>query len=110
MAVSFDPYSMLMGFRRKAVSLGIRYLKEGVVDFEVAGKQIAAVWLESGERLALDSVVNAANRRGPELCGKLGIKVPTYPLHRLTFYFEVREKLEMVPLTRHISKNVNFRP
>ncbi len=32
------------------------------------------------------------------------MKVPVYPLHRLTFYFEVRETLEMMPLTRHISK------
>ena len=38
------------------------------------------------------------------------MKVPVYPLHRLTFYFEVREKLEMMPLTRHISNNVSFRP
>ena len=30
-----DPHSVLMGFRRKAVSLGIRYLKDRVVDFEV---------------------------------------------------------------------------
>lgn len=28
-----DPHSVLMGFRRKAVSLGIRYLKDRVVDF-----------------------------------------------------------------------------
>src|SRR6478672_9478075 len=39
-----DPYSVLMGFRRKAVSLGIRYLKDRAVDFEVAGKRVAAVW------------------------------------------------------------------
>src|SRR6516164_4965584 len=29
---------------------------------------------------------------------------------RLTFYFEVHEKLEPMPLTRHISKNVSFGP
>jgi glycine/D-amino acid oxidase-like deaminating enzyme len=105
-----DPYSVLMGFRRKAVSLGIKYLKDRVVDFEVAGKRLAAVTLESGERLAGDMFVNAANCWGPELCEKLGMKVPVYPMHRLTFYFEIREKLEMLPLTRHISKNVSFRP
>jgi len=105
-----DPYSVLMGFRRKAASLGIQYLKDRVVDFDVTGKRVAAVRLESGERLAADSVVNAANCWGPELCEKLGMKVPVYPLHRLTFYFEIREKLEMMPLTRHISRNVSFRP
>jgi FAD-dependent oxidoreductase domain-containing protein 1 len=105
-----DPYSVLMGFRRKAVSLGVKYLKDRVVDFAVSGKQVAAVKLESGERLTGDMFVNAANCWGPALCEKLGMKVPVAPLHRLTFYFEIREKLEPMPLTRHISKNVSFRP
>src|SRR5689334_9142816 len=97
-----DPHSVLMGFRRKAVSLGICYLKDRVVDLEVAGKRVAAVRLESGERIAAESVVNAANCWGPELCGKLGMIVPVAPMRRLTFYFEIREKLESLPLTRHI--------
>jgi hypothetical protein len=105
-----DPHSVLMGFRRKATSLGVRYLKDRVVDFEVGGKRVAAVRLASGERLAADSVINAANCWGPELCERLGMKVPVYPMRRLTFYFEIREKLEPMPLTRHISKNVSFRP
>lgn len=104
-----DPYSVLMGFRRKVVNLGVKYLKHRVVDFEVSGKRVAAVTLESGERLAGELFVNAANCWGPELCDKLGMKVPVAPLHRLTFYFEIRETLEPMPLTRHISKNVSFR-
>ena len=105
-----DPYSVLMGFRRKAVNLGVKYIKDRVVDFEVSGKRVAAVTLESGDRLAGELFVNAANCWGPELCDKLGMKVPVAPLHRLTFYFEIRETLEAMPLTRHISKNVSFRP
>jgi glycine/D-amino acid oxidase-like deaminating enzyme len=38
------------------------------------------------------------------------MKVPVYPMRRLTFYFEVRAQLEPMPLTRHISRNVSFRP
>ena len=105
-----DPHSVLMGFRRKAASLGIKYIKDRVVDFEVTGNRVAAVKLESGERLACDKVLNAANCWGPDLCEKVGMKVPVYPMRRLTFYFEIRETLEPMPLTRHISKNVEFRP
>ncbi len=60
-----DPHSVLMGFRKKAQSLGIKYLKDRVVDFEVSGKRIVALKLESGERLATDLIVNAANCWGP---------------------------------------------
>src|SRR5215472_12995446 len=105
-----DPHSVLMGFRRKAVSLGIRYLKDRVVDFDLAGKRVAALRLESGERLVADTVVNAANCWGPALCDRLGMKVPVAPMRRLTFYFEIRDRLEAMPLTRHISRNVAFRP
>ena len=38
------------------------------------------------------------------------MKVPVYPMRRLTFYFEIRARLEPMPLTRHISRNVSFRP
>jgi glycine/D-amino acid oxidase-like deaminating enzyme len=85
-----DPHSVLMGFRRKATSFGITYLKDRVVDFEVSGKRVAAVRLESGERLATDSIVNAAKCWGPEPCEKLGMKVSVYPMRRMTFYFEIR--------------------
>ena len=54
--------------------------------------------------------VNATNCWGPDLCDKLGMKVPVAPMRRLTFYFEIREKIEPMPLTRHISRNVSFRP
>ena len=53
-----DPHSVLMGFRRKAVSLGITYLKDQVVDFDVAGKHLAGLRLESGERLCVFSVAD----------------------------------------------------
>ena len=85
-----DAHSVLTGFRRKAISLGIRYLKDRVIDFDVAGKQVAGVRLESGERLPTESIVNAANCWGPDLCNKLGMKVPVAPMRRLTFYFEIR--------------------
>ena len=75
-----DPHSVLMGFRRKAVSLGIRYLKDRVVDFDVGGKQVAGVRLKSGERLTTESIVNAANCWGADLCDKLGMKVSVAPI------------------------------
>jgi glycine/D-amino acid oxidase-like deaminating enzyme len=77
--VSISPGFIIRPFpRRKAVSLGIRYLKDRAVDFEVAGKRVAAVRLESGKRIAPDSVVNAANCWGPESCERVGMKIPWF--------------------------------
>jgi hypothetical protein len=37
-------------------------------------------------------------------------KVPVRPMRRLSLYFEIRDRLETMPLTQHISRNVSFRP
>jgi hypothetical protein len=37
-------------------------------------------------------------------------KVPVRPMRRLSLYFEIRDRLETIPLTQHISRNVSFRP
>ena len=104
-----DPHSVLMGFRRKATSLGIHYRKDRVVDFDIADKRVAAVRSNPGAA----SRGHRGQRRqllGPGALRQVGMRVPVYPMRRLTFYFEVRERLEMMPLTRHISRNVSFRP
>ncbi|MBI4184469.1 MAG: FAD-binding oxidoreductase [Proteobacteria bacterium] len=105
-----DPYSALMGFRRKAISLGATYLKDRVVGLEAGRKKVERVVLESGRRLDAKVVVNVANCWGPEICAMVGMKVPVYPMRRMTFYYEIRETLEPMALTRHISKGASFRP
>src|SRR3954453_9966693 len=54
-----DPHSILMGFRRKASRLGIRYLRDRVVDFDLAGKRVAGVRLDAGERAPGGGLGNA---------------------------------------------------
>lgn len=105
-----DPYAALMGFRKKAESLGARYLTDRVVGFECDGGAVRSVLLESGASITPGAVVNAANCWGPELCAKVGIEVPVHPLRRQQFFFRIQEKLEPLPNTRHISRDIGFRP
>lgn len=105
-----DPYAAVVGIRKKAVSLGIEYLKDRVVDFERAEKEVNAVRLESGARIECDIVINAANCWAPELCDKVGMSVPVAPMRRMTFYFDCREPIEDLPLLRHVSVGGGFRP
>ena len=104
-----DPYSALMGYRRKAQSLGIRYLRDRVVEIEADLKQVRRVVLESGEQLKADILVNAAGAWAPEVCAMVGMQVPIEAMKRMTFYFEVREELEPMPLTKDFT-GLSFRP
>ncbi len=96
-----DPHAAVTGFRRKAISLGVDFVKDKVVDIETSGGLARAVVLESGERIAGDIIVNVAGAWGPEICEMVGMKVPVKPLSRNTFYFEIRGEVETLPLTKN---------
>ncbi|MDE0728468.1 MAG: FAD-dependent oxidoreductase [Alphaproteobacteria bacterium] len=103
-----DPNAAVLGFRRKAISLGVTYIQDKVVDIEVAGGLARAVVLGSGARVAGDVIVNVAGAWGPEVCAMVGMRVPVEPLSRNTFYFEIRGQVETMPLTKDPS-GVAFR-
>lgn len=104
-----DPYSALMGFRKKAISLGVTYLKDRAVGLETSGPRVTTVVLGSGARLSAAWVVNAANCWAPDLCDMVGMKVPVVPLSRFTYYYECQTPLEEMPLTRHFRVPGSYR-
>ena len=104
-----DPYAALMGFRKKAQSLGVTYVKDRVVGLAVRGTRVEEVTLESGKKLTGEWIVNAANCWAPALCEQVAMKVPVAPLTRKTFYFECQSELEEMPLTRHLDIAGSFR-
>jgi glycine/D-amino acid oxidase-like deaminating enzyme len=105
---TIDPYGVLTGFRRKAISLGVSYLKDRVVGLTTSGPKVTRVKLESGNELAPDVVLNAANVWAPGICEMIGFSIPVEPVRRNNFYFEVKEKLEPIPRTKD-STEVSFR-
>ena len=104
-----DPYAALTGFRRKAQSLGVKYLKDRVVGIEAAQNTITEVKLDSGESLKADIVVNVAGSWAPEICAMVDMTIPVKPACRLTFYYETEEELTSMPLAKDFS-GVAFRP
>ncbi len=103
-----DPYAAVIGFRRKAVSLGVQYLTDRITGMRVANNKITAVELRSGESLAAAMVVNVAGAWAPEICRMVGMKVPVEPLYRPTFYYEIADDIGPTPLTKDPS-GVSFR-
>jgi glycine/D-amino acid oxidase-like deaminating enzyme len=80
-----DPYGVLMGFRKKAISLGARYLPEEAVEIKKTPERMMRVGLASGEFLYSDTVVNAAGPWGAEVSRMAGIELPVSPVNRQVF-------------------------
>lgn len=103
-----DPNAAVLGFRRKAISLGVEYIQDKVVDIEVSGGLARQVVLESGDRVAGDIIINVAGAWGPKISAMVGMTMPVEPLSRNTFYFEIRGEVETMPLTKNLN-GVTFR-
>jgi glycine/D-amino acid oxidase-like deaminating enzyme len=104
-----DPYSLMQAFRQKSISLGVDWIKESVVGLDLAGSQVKALRLGSGDTLACGHAVSAAGWHAADIAAMAGFDIPIRPRKRLVFVFACRETLERVPLTIDPS-GVYFRP
>lgn len=104
-----DPHAILQGFRRKARALGAVFVDDAVVGVERGGRRVAGVRLRSGGYVATGTVINAAGAWSREICAMIGMALPVEPVRRMAHYFEIRPKLEPLPLTIDPS-GVYFRP
>ncbi len=102
-----DPASLLRGFRRKARSLGVAYLRDRAVGID-RGSPLG-VRLASGERLAADAVVNAAGPWAREVSAMAGMPLPVEPLRRFEHYFETPNRIEPLPYVKDLAR-LAFRP
>lgn len=104
-----DPHSVLMGFRKKAQSLGAEFLAEEVTGLERQGAQVTAITCASGLRIEADHIVNAAGAWAKEPCAMLGFNVPIEPLRRFEHYFESEDPIEPLPYLKD-PERLAFRP
>ncbi len=105
----FDGYALLQAFRRKAQSLGVRYVAQEVTGFRRAGSRVGAAVLDDGTTLACDIVVDAAGPWAASVAAMLGIDLPVRARRRLVFVIACREALPRCPLVIDPS-GVWFRP
>jgi FAD-dependent oxidoreductase domain-containing protein 1 len=80
-----DPYGVLMGFRKKALSLGAHYTSDEVGEIHGAGRNITGVRLASGQVLHSGTLVNAAGPWGGEVARMAGVQIPLSPGNRQVF-------------------------
>lgn len=104
-----DPYALLQAFRRKARSLGVRYIEDEVVGIDKSGGRIAGVRLKSGNRLSCGTLINTAGTRAHFLAAMAGVDIPIRPRKRIIYVFDCRTPPPRAPLTID-TNGVFFRP
>jgi glycine/D-amino acid oxidase-like deaminating enzyme len=94
----FDGYGLMQAFRRKARSLGVRYVNAAAVDLERDGDRLIAVRLDDGGRIACGAVVNAAGTGAARLAARAGLDLPVRGRKRFVFTFDCKEAVAGCPL------------
>jgi glycine/D-amino acid oxidase-like deaminating enzyme len=94
----FDGYGLLMAFKHKARSLGVRYLQASAAGFVQKGERVTAVKLDDGSELACDWAVNAAGAWARPLMTGTGLDLPVTGRKRCVFSFTSPAQTPHCPL------------
>jgi glycine/D-amino acid oxidase-like deaminating enzyme len=105
----FDGYGLVQALRKKAQSLGARYVAADVTALHLDGRRITQVRTADGESHACDIVVNAAGAWSRKVAQMIGIDLPVYARRRSIFNVSSPARLERCPLLIDPS-GVYFRP
>ncbi len=96
----FDAYAVLMGYRKKARSLGADFLEGEVVELLSEKGRMQGVRLASEERLDAPLVVNCAGAWCAGVAKTAGVELPVDPVKRQIFIADPAVKPdEPLPLT-----------
>ncbi|MEM6663236.1 MAG: FAD-binding oxidoreductase [Pseudomonadota bacterium] len=95
-----NPHAALMGFRDKARSLGVSYIKDRVVDWTADGTTSREAILASGQRVSADTFVLSAGAWSAELAEMIGLILPVEPMCRESHYFTTPADIEALPFIK----------
>jgi len=105
----FDGYGLVQALRKKAQSLGARYVAADVTALRRDGRRVTQVMTADGERYDCDVVVNAAGPWARRIADMAGIDLPVFARRRSIFNVSSPARLEHCPLLIDPT-GVYFRP
>ena len=105
----FDGYGLVQALRKKAQSLGARYVAADVTGVVREGRKITHVIAGNGERYPCDTVVNAAGAWARKIAGMMDIDIPVFARRRSIFNVSSPARLQACPLLIDPT-GVYFRP
>lgn len=93
---TMSPLGVLLGYKKKAMSLGAQFIQGEVVELLAAEGQIVGVKLSSGDKLTAKAVVNAAGAWAPKIAQTVGITLPISPTKRQVFIVETQTRPDKI--------------
>lgn len=99
-----DPNGLLQGFRRKGISMGVRYVQDRVVSLHRVGAGLSHAGLATGATLKADAFVNAAGAWAGEVAALAGVVLPVVPMRRFEHYFTCGHPVERLPYVKDMSR------
>ena len=93
-----DAYSLMVGFRKKAIALGVTYVSDEVTGLERHGARVIAARLAGAGRIEAGWVVNAAGPNGRAVAAMAGLDLPVYSRKRCVFVFDCKTTIPDCPL------------
>ena len=90
----FDNIGLLNGLRYAAKKQGAEYVENEVVGVERDGDRVAAVTLQTGERIACGTLINTAGGRGRMVANMAGLDIPVERRKRDLFVFSSARPIE----------------
>ena len=104
-----DPHAALMGFRRKARALGVRYVAGEVVGLDADCVAVRAARLRDGATVAAETFVNAGGAWCAVTGAMVGLDLPVEPMSRESYFFTCADPIEPLPFIKTES-DLAFRP
>lgn len=95
-----DPYSLLMGYKKKAVSLGVTFIPDEVTEITRNSRGVTGVMLISGKKPETKLIINCAGVWAAPIARTAGVKLPIQPRKRQVFVLDTAVKPKKpLPLT-----------
>lgn len=95
-----DPHAALMGFRHKAIRLGVEYVEGEAVAFSIDKDRVKSVDLKNGMNLRADAFVNACGAWCSQLAKLVDIHLPVEPMSRESYFLRCSSTLEDLPFIK----------
>lgn len=93
---TMSPLAVLLGYKKKAISLGAKFIQAEVTEILKTGNQVAGVRLASGDVLSSPVVMNAAGAWAPKVAKTVSVELPIAPTKRQVTVIETNARPENV--------------